>query len=152
MTLFTQSSLIKCSLEDLCDFHLDSNNIKKITPSNTKVELLDYTQGTYEGKIVKIKTTKFFLPMIWEVEIEKFDPPNILIDRAIHSPFKYWRHSHIFTQKGDLCELKDIIEFEVPFGIIGKFFEVFILKDIKNMFEYRHKKTKEIIESNLPRV
>lgn len=139
-------TLINTTDDKLFEFHTDSNNIKEITPSNTKVELLNEDTSTFLNKIIKIKTTKFFISTYWEVKIEKLDYPNILIDIALKSPFKFWRHQHIFTQQNNQCELKDIIEFELPFGILGKLFEPFIELDIRNMFEYRHKKTKEIFE------
>lgn len=147
MKTIEQISMIRCKVEDLYKFHLDSNNITKITPPNIKVELLNDDTLTYEGKIVKIKTTKLFIPTYWEVEIEKIEKPNLLVDIALRSPFKYWRHQHIFTQKGDMCELKDIIEYELPFGLLGQIFAPFIELDIKNMFNYRHQKTKEILEA-----
>lgn len=146
MKQIIQTSLINCTLEDLFDFHLDSQNITKITPSNTKVQLLSEDTPAFEGKIVKLKTTRMFIPIFWEVEIKTLEKPNILIDIAIKSPFKYWKHQHIFTQKGNQCELKDIIEFTLPFGFFGKMIEPFLSYDIKNMFEYRHEKTKEILE------
>ena len=149
MKTITQTSLIDCEIDELFEFHLDSNNISKITPLNTKVELLNDDGITFVGKIVKIKTVKFFIPTYWEVKIEKLDKPNILIDVAIKSPFKYWKHQHIFTKKGSFCELKDIIEYELPFGIFGELLDGFIQLDIKNMFEYRHKKTKEILEKRI---
>jgi ligand-binding SRPBCC domain-containing protein len=146
MKTIIKTSLIKCSLDELFEFHLDSSNISKITPLDTKVELLNEDSVAYEGKTVKIKTTKFFIPTYWEVKIEKLDKPNILVDVALKSPFNYWKHQHIFTKKDDMCELKDVIEYELPFGVIGKIFNFLIENDIKNMFEYRHKKTKEILE------
>jgi len=144
----TQTSTINCTLEELFDFHLDSNNITKITPADTKVQLLNDDSQAYEGKIVKIKTTKFFIPTYWEVKIEHLQRPNILVDVALKSPFKYWKHQHIFTQKDNRCELKDIIEYKMPFGIFGKLLDHFIELDIKNMFQYRHKKTKMLLESS----
>ena len=66
-----------------------------------------------------------------------------MIDVAIKSPFAFWEHRHIFTQKGNLCELKDIIKFKLPFGIFGKIISPIVKKDIKNMFEYRHFQTKK---------
>ena len=146
MKTIIKSTFIKCTQEELFDFHMDSNNITKITPPNTKVELLNDDGQTYEKKIVKIKTTKFFIPTYWEVKIEKLQKPNILVDIAVKSPFKYWKHQHIFTKKGSICELKDIVEYELPFGIFGKIVAPFIELDIKNMFDYRHKQTKKIIE------
>ncbi len=147
MKQIKKTSMINCTIESLFDFHLDSNNISKITPKNIRVELLNDDTQAYEGKIVKIKTAKMFIPAYWEVKIEKLDKPNILIDKAIKSPFKYWKHQHIFTKNGNMSELQDIIEYQLPFGFLGKIFEPFIERDIKNMFEYRHKKTKEFLES-----
>ena len=147
MKKIIKTSLIDCTLEELFDFHLDSQNITKITPSNTKVQLLSEDTPAFEGKIVKLKTIRMFIPIIWEVRIEKLEKPNILVDLAIKSPFKYWKHQHLFTQKGNECELQDIIEFELPFGIFGKIIEPLLTFDIKKMFEYRHKKTKEILEN-----
>lgn len=138
---------INCSAEALFDFHLDSNNIKKITPTDTKVELLSEDTKTYEGKIVSIKTSKYFISTRWDVKIQKLIKPKILIDVAIKSPFKYWKHQHIFIAQSDNnCELQDIIEYELPFGILGKIIEPFITKDIQKMFEYRHTQTKQILE------
>ncbi|WP_262363676.1 hypothetical protein [Aliarcobacter cryaerophilus] len=42
MEIFEKITLIDCTAKDLFDFHLDTNNIKLITPKHTKVELLDY--------------------------------------------------------------------------------------------------------------
>lgn len=131
METFEKTTLIDCSAKELFDFHLDTNNIKLITPKHTKVELLDYEDSTYEGKIVKLKTTRAFICMNWIIKIEKLKYPNLLVDVALKSPFSYWEHSHIFTQKGNLCELKDSIKFKLPFGIFGKLILPFIKKDIK---------------------
>lgn len=146
MKTIIQTSMIKCTLEELFEFHLDSANISKITPKNIKIEILNDDTKTYEGKVVKIKSVKFFIPTYWEVKIEKLYKPHILIDKALKSPFKYWRHQHIFTQKDNMCELKDIVEYELPFGILGKIVEPFIERDIKNMFLYRHIRTKQLLE------
>ena len=147
MKTIIKTTLIKTTQEELFSFHTDSQNITKITPPNIKVELLNEDTKTFEGKIVKIKTTKLFIPTYWEVKIEKLQKPNILIDIALQSPFKYWKHQHIFTKKGNFCELKDVIEFELPFGIFAKPIEFLISQDITSMFEYRHKKTKELLEN-----
>ncbi len=147
MEILTKTTLIDCTLEELFDFHLDTNNIKRITPSHTKVELIDYEDATYEGKIIKLKTTRAWVPIDWIVKIEKYEYPNLMVDVAIKSPFAFWEHHHIFTKKGTMCELKDLIKYKLPFGIFGKLLAPFIKKDIENMFLYRHKQTKEILEN-----
>jgi ligand-binding SRPBCC domain-containing protein len=147
MTKIVKRTLIDCTQEELFTFHLDTNNIKKITPTHTKVALLNYDENIYEGKIVDLKTTRAFIPILWKVQIETIDHPNSLVDIALKSPFSYWKHQHNFIQKGDKTLLEDIIEYELPFGALGKLVNIFIKKDIENMFSYRHKQTKKILES-----
>ncbi len=147
MKSYEKISLIKnCSQNRLFDFHLDINNLKAITPKNIKVELLNKNFVAKKGAILKLKTVKNFIPTIWEVEIKKLEEASLLVDEALRSPFKYWEHSHIFTQKGQDCELKDVVYYKLPFGKFGELFDFFIQKELENMFNFRHSITKEILE------
>jgi ligand-binding SRPBCC domain-containing protein len=146
MQTFIKSSYINCDVKSLFDFHIDTNNLQKITPNDTKVELLTKDFKPIVSQILKIKATKYFIPMTWEVKIEKIDNPNLLVDLAIKSPFAFWEHKHIFIKHGNMSELKDVVTFKMPFGFIGKLLERFVIKDLQKMFDFRHKITKEILE------
>lgn len=146
MYILEKTTLIDCSQKELFDFHLDTNNIKLITPKHTNVELIDYEDKTYQGKIIKLKTVRAFVPISWIVKIEKLQYPSLFVDVALKSPFAFWEHSHIFTQKGNKCELKDVVKFELPFGIFGKMLAFLVKKDIKNMFDYKHFQTKKYFD------
>lgn len=146
MQTFIKSSYINCDVKSLFDFHIDTNNLQKITPNDTKVELLTKDFKPIASQILKIKATKYFIPMNWEVKIEKIDEPNLLVDLALKSPFAFWEHKHIFIKHGNMSELKDVVTFKMPFGFIGKLLEVFVIKDLQKMFDFRHKITKEILE------
>lgn len=112
-----------------------------------EVTLLNENFTPKEGEILRLKTVKNFIPIMWEVKINKLQSPNLLVDLAIKSPFKYWKHSHIFTQKENcFCELKDVVEYEAPFGVIGSIFDFFISYELTKMFEYRHETTKHLLE------
>ncbi|QKF82692.1 SRPBCC family protein [Halarcobacter ebronensis] len=149
MKTFEKTTMIRCSVEELFDFHLDIENLKKITPSNIKVEILNEKFEAKEGEILKIRSSKFFVSTNWEVEIKKIQKPNILIDKALKSPFKFWEHTHTFAKKGNQCELKDIIKYELPFGFLNPILEFFFEKELLSIFSYRHKKTKELITNSL---
>jgi ligand-binding SRPBCC domain-containing protein len=146
MQVYEKSTFIRCDIEKLFDFHLNTENIKKITPPNIAVELLTPHIIPSEGKILKIKSTKNYIPINWEVKIDKLEKPHKLIDIAVKSPFKYWEHQHLFIQYEEFCELRDIVKFDMPFGILGDLFEPFVYGDLIEMFDYRHKVTKEILE------
>lgn len=147
MKRFEKSIILNCTLQEVFDFHLDVNNLKRITPPNMKVILLNEVIKVEQGTVLKIKSIKNFIPTYWEVEIKKIDSPNLLVDYAIKSPFKYWEHSHIFTKRGNQVELKDVVIYKLPFGKLGKLFDFFIKKELNNMFEFRHQITKKILSS-----
>lgn len=150
MKSFEKVSFIKnCTLQELFDFHLDVSNIKKITPEDTKVTVLNKNFKPHESGILNIRTVKNFIPTTWKVQIVKLQAPNILEDLALESPFKYWKHTHEFTQKGNICQMRDIVEYELPFGKFGEMFDFFIQNELKTMFDYRHEKTQEILSNKI---
>jgi ligand-binding SRPBCC domain-containing protein len=146
MTTYEKTSLIDCSIEELFGFHLDLGNLKAITPKDTKVTLIGELFTPKEGDVLKLKTVKNFIPIMWEVEIQKVHEPHLLVDFALKSPFKYWKHSHIFTQKENgLCELKDLVHYELHFGFIGRLFNFFVSHELAKMFAYRHEVTQKML-------
>ncbi|MFP4333031.1 MAG: SRPBCC family protein [Campylobacterales bacterium] len=146
MPVFNKCSIIKCNIDELFAFHTDTNNISKISPPNTKVEILELDPPLKEGDIVKLKATKWLIPQLWEVQVSTLKPPSLLVDTALKSPFKKWEHKHEFKEVEDGVQMCDIIEYELPFGILGASLSNPVYKDLKHMFEYRHTKTKEIFE------
>ncbi len=150
MAFYERSTLIECSQEDLYAFHLDVGNLVKITPKGMSVKLLNEDFVPREGAVLRLKSVKNFIPMNWEVKIETMDEPRLLIDIATRSPFAFWKHSHIFTQVSQTqCELKDIVEFVLPFGAFGRLFEGFVKREFDAMFAFRHRVTKEMLEESI---
>ena len=147
MKIYEKTSFIECEIEELFEFHLDLTNLQAITPKDTKVSLVGELFTPKEGDILKLKTFKNFIPIDWDVLIQKVEKPNILVDLALTSPFSFWEHSHIFTKKEDgMCELKDVVKYKAPFGFIGVLFDFFISYELEKMFTYRHEVTKKILE------
>ena len=147
MKTYEKTSLIQCDIEELFSFHLDLNNLKTITPKDTKVSLVGEIFTPKEGDILRLKTVKNFIPIDWEVLIHKVQKPNLLVDLAIKSPFTFWEHSHIIIQKEDgMCELKDVVKYKAPLGFVGVLFDFFVRYELENMFTYRHEVTKKRLE------
>ncbi len=147
MVTFIKKSFINCSIEQLFDFHLNTQNLTKITPNDIKLNLLTHNFTPKQSATLEIISTKYFIPTYWKIEIEKLDRPNILVDKALKSPFKSWVHEHKFENVDGKTQLIDIIKFEMPFGIFGKLLAPLIKKDLEKMFTFRHTQTKEILES-----
>ena len=147
MSIYEKKSLVKCSVDKLFAFHLDTANLQAISPKNIKVTLLNEGFVPKEGAVLKLRTVKNFLPIIWEVKIDTIKAPNLLVDIAMKSPFKTWKHSHNFAHiDEDTCELRDVVEYSLPFGFLNFLFERFVESELVSMFEHRHSVTKELLE------
>lgn len=146
MHKFEKSTIINCDIEDLYEFHLDLNNLKRITSSDIKVELLSENIKPKLNSKIKIKVYKFFIPISWEIKIVRLEKPNILVDLALKSPFLYWEHQHIFKKHENGVILQDIVNFKLPYGFLGRLFIPLIVKDLEKMFNFRHNKTKKAME------
>lgn len=147
MSIYEKKSLIKCKVDELFTFHLDTANLQAISPENIKVTLLNQDFIPKQGAVLKLRTVKNFLPIIWEVKIDTLKAPNLLVDIAMKSPFKTWKHSHIFTiVDEETSELKDVVEYKLPFGVLNFLFEQFVKNELMSMFTYRHQVTKQLLE------
>lgn len=150
MKTYEKTSLIQCDIEELFSFHLDLTNLQAITPKDTKISLVREIFTPQQGDILRLKTVKNFIPIDWNVLIQKVKKPNILVDLALKSPFSFWEHSHIFTQKKNgMCELKDVVRYKAPLGFVGVLFDFFVRFELEKMFTYRHEVTKKILEKKL---
>jgi ligand-binding SRPBCC domain-containing protein len=148
MTIIEKSVTIAAPIEAVFDFHLDQKNLELISPDWMKTKLIRES-GSDLGKIVEVKVVQYnIFPSRWIVRTEEYDRPVRLTDLMLSGPMKSFRHERTFSQPcASLTELKDHIEYEVPFGLIGKIADsVSIRKMLEQMFDYRHTKTKETLE------
>jgi ligand-binding SRPBCC domain-containing protein len=148
MTIIERSVTIEAPIEAVFDFHTDPKNLALISPPWMKAKLIRES-GSGLGKIIEMQMTQYnIFPSHWLARIEEFDRPFRLTDLVLSGPLKYFRHTRTFSQPcASLTELKDHLEYDVPFGIIGKIANtISIRKMMEQMFEYRHRMTKEILE------
>ena len=71
------------------------------------------------------------------------------VDEMEEGKFKTFKHKHFFEEKNGVTIMTDKLQYETPFGIIGKLFDVVFLKNhmIHFLLE-RNKVLKEISENN----
>lgn len=109
-------------LEQVFAFHADPYNLLKITPASlnlcvTNPEKVIMAKGlriTYKIKVAG-------LPLPWESEITRYDPPHSFTDVQLRGPYRRWEHTHTFQADGpDHTTVTDEIDYEVPFGFLGQ--------------------------------
>ncbi len=151
MNYFEKSVLIDCPVEKAFEFHSDTNNLKKITPSNIKIEILKIDLPLKLNSEIELEITQFGLfKTLWHIKLTEFTSNKIITDTQIRGPFKIWIHNHCFEDVNGKTLMTDKIHYELPYGIFGKIGQVLFVKSmIEKQFQFRQKVTKEILEKRV---
>ena len=79
------------------------------------------------------------------------DRPVFFEDIMVKGAFKSMKHEHQFEEKNGETIMRDIFQYDVPFGIAGKLFNALILKNYMTKFlRQRNAAMKDMLEKNHP--
>jgi len=145
---FIKESLINAEPERVFAFHELSDAMEQLLPPWENAEIVQKADISKIGSQAIIEQKIFgLIPSRWIAEHTAYDPPRMFEDVQISGPFKCWRHRHIIQPHNGGAILRDEIEFEPPFWILGGMVTPFvILPKLEKMFEYRHGVTSEWCE------
>ena len=81
----------------------------------------------------------------WVTEITHVVDKKYFVDEQRFGPYKFWHHKHKFEIIDGGVKIIDILDYSLPFGLIGLFFHPFLVKPkLDEIFKYREKKLIEI--------
>ena len=145
---FVKETRIAASPEAVFAFHEAPGALKQLIPPWEKVEIESGGESMQVGSRVVLKTHLGPFPLRWVAEHIEYNPPRGFADRQVSGPFALWVHHHSFLDDGaGGTILHDEVDYEVPFGPLGRMFGGgFIRRKLQRMFEFRHAKTREILE------
>jgi ligand-binding SRPBCC domain-containing protein len=87
----------------------------------------------------------------WTARITEFEWNSHFCDEQIRGPFAVFKHRHgIEAEVRDGMEgtlVSDRVEFELPFGLIGRLGGAMIRRQLEESFEYRQKRLPEILSA-----
>lgn len=75
---------------------------------------------------------------------------DYFVDEMEKGKFKSFKHEHFFEEENGITIMKDQLQYETPFGILGKLFDVLLLKKhLTNFLLERNKVLKEVSEKSI---
>jgi ligand-binding SRPBCC domain-containing protein len=100
----------------------------------------------YSGQIIKYKVSPLFnIKMNWVTEISHVKENKLFVDEQRFGPYKFWHHKHIFEEINNGIEAIDVLDYVVPFGLIGQIFHPYLVQPkLEEIFNYRKNKLEEI--------
>lgn len=139
-----QSSLIvKSTLSEVWKFISIPGNLSKITPPemNFKITFQSMPEDNtaYAGQIISYKVSPLpFFRASWVTEITQVQPMKFFIDEQRFGPYSFWHHQHILSETEGGVEMRDIVSYKLPFGLLGRLMGGwFVKKQLRNIFSYR---------------
>ncbi len=142
---------LNCDIETAWVFFSAPENLSRITPKEMNFIVKSSVKGVpmHEGMVIDYTVSPLLnIPLKWKTRITQVEDLKSFTDFQEKGPYKYWNHYHEFipNEKGVL--MKDTIDYELPFGVLGNIVHKLIVrKKLANIFEYRNKITDELFNS-----
>ena len=128
------------SQKEAWDFLSDPKNLKRITPEYMGFEILSgASDKMYAGQIIQyIVTPVMSIPTKWVTEITHVDEGKYFVDEQRFGPYALWHHKHFIKPIHKGVEMIDIIDYKIPFGILGQLVHpIIVAPKLKEIFEFR---------------
>ena len=132
MKIYTLKSVQKLpiSRQHAWEFLSDPKNLKEITPDYMGFNILSGAdRPMYAGQIIQyIVTPVMGVKTKWVTEITHVKEGSYFVDEQRFGPYALWHHKHFIKEIDGGVEMEDIIDYKVPFGIIGQWVHPFLVK------------------------
>ncbi|HEY9534770.1 MAG TPA: SRPBCC family protein [Mucilaginibacter sp.] len=129
-------------LAETWDFFTSPLNLVKITPPAMGFEVTspyDAKSKLYEGMIITYKIKPLpGIKMNWVTEITNVKEQQYFVDEQRLGPYALWHHEHHFKEIDGGVHMTDILNYAMPYGIIGRLGNLLLVRrEILKIFAYR---------------
>ncbi len=138
---------IPITVNQAWEFLSSPANLKTITPDYMGFHILSGAdRPMFPGQIIQyIVTPVMGIKTKWVTEITHVKDREYFVDEQRFGPYALWHHKHFIKPIDGGVEMEDIIDYKVPFGILGQMVHPFLVKPkLEEIFEYRQKKLVEL--------
>lgn len=130
-------------------FLSDPANLKVITPEHMGFDILCGADRTmYPGQIIQYRVKPFpWISTRWVTEITHVKEGAYFVDEQRFGPYALWHHKHFLypTDSEGSVDMEDIIDYKVPFGIVGQLVHTLVIKkQLNKIFKYREEKLRTL--------
>ncbi|MDB4404552.1 SRPBCC family protein [bacterium] len=149
MKIFTlhKKQKLPISKQQAWDFLSDPKNLKSITPDYMSFDILRGAEKSmYPGQIIQYIVTPILgVKTKWVTEITHVRDQHYFVDEQRFGPYKLWHHKHFIKEIKGGVEMEDIIDYKIPFGLLGQLLHPYIVRPkLEEIFSYRTQKLEEL--------
>ena len=144
---FHRTQKLPISRKEAWEFLSNPKNLSTLTPKEMNFTIIsDDQKKMYAGQIIQYSVTPLAnIKTKWISEITHLEKGNYFVDLQLYGPYAFWHHKHFIHEIDGGVEMEDIIDYKVPFGIVGQIIHPLLVKPkLEKIFSYRQKKLVEI--------
>ena len=121
-------------LDEVFAFFSNAANLEALTPPWLHFHILNPAVVIGEGVRIDYRLRIHGVPLQWQSEISRWNPPSSFVDEQRKGPYRRWVHTHTFAAERGGTRVGDSVEFEVPFAwLVGGF----VRRDVEKIFAFR---------------
>ncbi len=138
---------VPAPLDVVWDFFSSPSNLSKITPPEMGFIITSAVQPEmYPGMFITYTVSPALgIKLNWVTEITQTSNKEYFVDEQRRGPYSLWHHEHHFKAVAGGVEMKDILYYQIPFGIVGRLADaIFVKKKVSSIFHFREKQVNKI--------
>jgi ligand-binding SRPBCC domain-containing protein len=133
---FTSELWLPRPRDEVFQFFADAGNLEALTPPWLHVEMLTPAVVLRPGVRIDYRLRLYGIPLRWQSEISRWEPPDCFVDEQRRGPYRRWVHTHTFAEERGGTRVGDAVEFEVAFEWLAGWF---VMRDVRKIFAFRTK-------------
>lgn len=120
-------------------FFSDAGNLEEITPDFVNFHIVTPRPIPMKvGTLIDYELRLYGLRLRWRTRIETFEPISSFSDIQLSGPYRLWHHHHSFRTAPGGTEMKDTVDYALPFGPLGAIARwLFVRRILERIFDYR---------------
>jgi ligand-binding SRPBCC domain-containing protein len=141
---FTSDIWLPRPRDEVFQFFSEAKNLDVLTPPWLHFEVLTPAIVMCPGARIDYRLRLYGIPLRWQSEITRWEPPDLFVDEQRRGPYRRWVHTHTFADERGGTRVGDSVEFEVPLGgLVGWL----VMGDVRRIFTYRQQALQRLFPS-----
>lgn len=129
MTTITLTTVFKAPIQLVFDHARNIDTHQESASKSNEIAIAGTTFGLInKGETVTWRGKHFGIYLQHQSVISQMEQPTHFEDEQLKGHFKSFKHQHFFEESDGQTIMKDLMQYETPFGIFGQLFDKLALK------------------------
>ena len=138
---FEYRHVVRRGIADTFAFFSDPANLPRLTPRVLRFRIVERPERSSEA----LASVTGSGPIDWVAEIAAWDPPAGFADVQVRGPYSVWRHRHELTEVAAGTEVRDVVEYRLRGGPVGRLLEPLHGAFLRTLFSYRSRRLDQLL-------